>query len=238
MPQHHRAALHLAREDVVVFESRPHLVEHALELRDAFQFALPQLLKHAYARRFVALREHHVEADNGDAVFVEELVQQQCQPVARPRPAALATLLLLLQAFLVDIQDDHARIDSARHRQSQPGVIDNGLEIVEQRNAQKMNRMRKEHGNNRHANRYARQIFSHPVVLKRLCRNGTITPPGRGAHPLRHHAARRAAGIASGSAMRRAILFISLRKTPSSRRPVQRHRGHAGAAPGHQSSCR
>ena len=127
MPQHHRSPLHLAGKDVIVFKLRPHLFEHGLKLRHALQLTQSEAFQHADARGFIALGKHHVETDNGDAVLVEQLVQQQRQPVAWPWPATFAAFFLFLQAFFVDVEDHDPRIDRARHRQPQPRVVNDGF---------------------------------------------------------------------------------------------------------------
>lgn len=102
-------------------------------MRYGLQLFFAELLEHAYAGRFVALGKYHVETDDRDLVFVEQFVEQQGQPVARPRPVAFAALFFLEQAFLVDIEYDDAVIDGTRHGQSQPRIVNNGLETAEQR---------------------------------------------------------------------------------------------------------
>ena len=55
-------------------------------------------------------------------------LDQQRQPVARPREAALAQ-----QACLVDVDDDDLRIAGARLRREQPRVVGDGLQLAEER---------------------------------------------------------------------------------------------------------
>src|SRR5688572_13364780 len=93
--EHDSASLHFSREDVVILELGLHLPEHRLELRHLPQLSRGELLEHADSGGFVALGEHHVEAEHGDLVLVEELVEKERHAVPRPGPPAFAALLPL-----------------------------------------------------------------------------------------------------------------------------------------------
>ena len=120
-------------KDFVVIELWLELLERRLKARDVLHFLLGQLLQHFEARTLVTLREDDVNTDNGDLVVVEQFVEQQRHAIARPRPASLAAFVPLGQAFVVDVENDDARIDGARHGQRQPRVINNCLEPIYQR---------------------------------------------------------------------------------------------------------
>ena len=69
-------------------------------------------------------RPHHVEADQRDAVAHEELVDELGHEMSAPRPVAE-----LAEALLVDVEDDDAPLDAARHGHRQPRVVDQVVEL-------------------------------------------------------------------------------------------------------------
>jgi hypothetical protein len=116
--------------------------------------------EHADARGFVTLGEHHVEPDDRDVVLVEQHVEQHREPVPWPRPAALAPLLLLGQAFFVDVEDDDALLHAARHGEAQPRVVDDRLQVVDERQAVALDGVAEKHDDQREPHDDACEMLS------------------------------------------------------------------------------
>ena len=127
-----------------------------------------KLLQHAQARAVVAFGKYDVEADDGDLVVVEQLVEQERQAVARPRPAAFAAFFLLGEAFFIDVENDDARIYRARHRQRQPRVVNDGLQTLDQRQPVILRRVPEKHEQQDHAQADANHVvFSNRLLCRR-----------------------------------------------------------------------
>ena len=122
--QDHRAALDRRREQAVVVELFPQVAVDLLKRRDRLQILLRQRVEHVDPGARIALRPDHVEAEDPDAVLVEQLVDQLGHQPAAPRPAAD-----LAEALLVDVEDDDAGVDPARHGEAQPRVVDDVVDL-------------------------------------------------------------------------------------------------------------
>ena len=113
--QHNLPIAHFLGKDGIVIQLRPQPVQLALKLLVIAQRLTRQAVEHPDARCLITLGKYHVKAQHLDLVLVKQLVDHQRQAVARPRPAPLPPLFALLETFLVDIQDDYAGINPARH---------------------------------------------------------------------------------------------------------------------------
>ena len=69
-------------------------------------------------------RPHHIEADQRDAMVLEELVKELGHKMSAPRPVAE-----LAKALLVDVEDDDAPLDAARHGHHEPRIVDQVVEL-------------------------------------------------------------------------------------------------------------
>ena len=146
--EHHRASLDRLREQPVIVELRPHLLVEVLEAGDLLQLLLRQLVEGADAGRVVGFREHHVEAHDRELVLVEQLVHEPRHDVARPGPARH-----LLQALLVDVEDDNAAVDGARHGHVEPRVVDDVVQLGDDADAVEPGRVPDEEQRDREADR-------------------------------------------------------------------------------------
>ena len=166
IPHDHVAAFQLPRKEIVEVELRLELAQRRLKRRHALQFPLRKAFQHAHARGFVAFREHHVEADHGDLVLVEQFVHQQREAVARPWPAAFAPEFLLLQAFLVDIQDHHLVVDGAGHGEPEPDIVGKRLERIDQGHPRIFEHVPRKQNKHHHADAGAQEVFFQSLCLR------------------------------------------------------------------------
>src|SRR5712692_9033158 len=127
--ENHGTAAEKIREYRVVVELRAQFLQGRLERPYVLQPGLGQLLEHRQAGALVGLGKHDVQADYEHAVFVEKLLKQGNDLVAAPGPA---TERAGIQAALVDIEDDDAVIDRARHGQPKPVVVDDVVELLDE----------------------------------------------------------------------------------------------------------
>ena len=97
-----------------------------LEAGLVLQGTLRQLLQAGKARAAVRLCKKHVKPDHGHLLALEQLVRKACKLVAPPGPVADA-----LQALLVDIDNDDTLVQRARHGGTQPGVIDDVVQPLQ-----------------------------------------------------------------------------------------------------------
>src|SRR4051794_706007 len=65
--------------------------------------------------------------------MIEQLVEQYGEPVTRPRPPPFAAFFFFGEAFFIGVEDDNARINGARHRKREAGVINDGFKALDQR---------------------------------------------------------------------------------------------------------
>src|SRR4029079_11411245 len=176
--EHDRAALHFLGEQAIELELRCNRLQRGLELSVVLELVLPNRLQHSQAGALVLLREHDVEAHDLSLVLVEQLVEEQSETIAPPGPAPL-----LLQSFLVDVDDDDTRVDAARHGEPQPYVVDDRLQVVDDRNAIPGRGGPDEKQHDQQPQRVAPEVLLHPppfvIPASALCyerpRDGTDT---------------------------------------------------------------
>jgi hypothetical protein len=77
-------------------------------------------LDNAESRGLFRLCKHSVEADDKDAVFVEQLIDEPRHLLPAPGPAPL-----LGKALLVDLYDDDPLVDGVRHGKYEARVVGN-----------------------------------------------------------------------------------------------------------------
>ena len=110
----HRPRLQRLRERRVVVECRLQLIHPVGEAGLVLELRLGQLPQALEAGTFVRLGKDDVEPQQGNLLPVEQFIGQFGQPVAPPGPAPD-----LGQAFFVDVDDDDAFIQCARHSRAQ-----------------------------------------------------------------------------------------------------------------------
>ena len=137
VPEHDRPPLDRPHELRVVVEARPQRRERRLKVRHVLQRAFREAVENPQPAGAIGLGEHDVEAEDRDAVPFEKLVDQAGHDVAAPRPLPE---LGRRQALLVDVEDDDALVDAPRHRQPQPRVVDDAVELVDERDAIELTR--------------------------------------------------------------------------------------------------
>ncbi len=146
--QHRVAVLEGAREHRVVLKLRCEPFQLLAESRVVRQRPVGQSLQDLQPRALVVFGEDHVEAHGAHAVVVEQLIDDACDRVARPGPAAE-----LAQAALVDVDDDDALVDGARERQVQTRVIGDVLELLDEAESHRAGRVQQEGYGQQHAER-------------------------------------------------------------------------------------
>jgi hypothetical protein len=98
-----------------------------LEGRRLLQLTLRQRVERLDTRAQVAFGEDHVETEQRHAVPLEELGHHLGHQPAAPGPAADLT-----QALLVDVEDDDAALDTARHRHADARVVEDVVELPDE----------------------------------------------------------------------------------------------------------
>jgi len=116
----------------VVVELRAQVLQRRLERADVLESRLGQFLEYWHAGTLVGLGKHDVEPDEPHAVLVEEPLQQGDDLVPAPGPAAQRARV---EAALVDVQNDDAVVNCARHGQPQPVIVDDVVELVDEADA-------------------------------------------------------------------------------------------------------
>ena len=124
----HRPPAQRIGQDPVVIEAGAQFAERPLETGFPLELLLANCLQHLEARAFVRFGENHVEPDHGHLVVVGQAPQQLSDRVAPPGPASD-----LGQAFLVDIDDDHLRIDGIRHGEPDTRIVQIGVQRRDER---------------------------------------------------------------------------------------------------------
>jgi hypothetical protein len=105
--------------------------------------------------------------------FVEQRVEQPCHDVARPGPAPH-----FLEALLVDIEYHDALVDRARHGHLQPRVVDDVVELRDERHFVPARRMADEEQHDDEPEDDADEVLLHARSV------GPAEPcAGRGAAP-------------------------------------------------------
>src|SRR2546421_180628 len=91
---------------------------------------------------------------SGDAVPVEQLVDERRHQAAAPWPATD-----LAEAFLVDIEDHDALVDAAGHRQAQARVVDDVVEAGNEADLVEAGGVPSEEQRNREADRDSYKVL-------------------------------------------------------------------------------
>ncbi len=125
--KHDLPALHRRGEAGIVVELCAQSAVGALESRNFLQVAARQRVERIDARAGIAFRPDHVEAEHRHAELVEQLVHHLGHQGAAPGPAAD-----LAEALLVDVEDDDAPVDAARHGHAQARVVDDVVDLVDE----------------------------------------------------------------------------------------------------------
>jgi hypothetical protein len=123
--EHHVACDEGLGEPCIRFVAYPHPGESTGE-RFVPCRRRPELIEELQRRRPLRLRELHVEGDDACPVAVEQRIHEGRQPGSRPGPLPLAR-----EARFVDVHDDDAPIDAARHGEPQAHVVEITLDATE-----------------------------------------------------------------------------------------------------------
>jgi hypothetical protein len=114
-------------EAPVVVELRAQRLKSCLKLGAVLQFAFRQPVQHPQPGALVGFREDHVEAEQGDAVLVEQLPDELRYAIPSPGPTADFP-----KRFLVDVENDDAIVHALRHGETHFGVIDDGVKAIDE----------------------------------------------------------------------------------------------------------
>ena len=127
----------------IVVELGPQTSERALESAGKLGVAADDPFERRQPRARVGLGEQDVESHDCGALSREQFVGKGRHPVAPPWPAAH-----LGEAALVDVDDDDARVQRARHEAAQACVGDREVELGDEAQRQHADGMRAgaEHG--------------------------------------------------------------------------------------------
>ena len=100
----------------------------------------------------IGLGEIDIHRQRAHLIAVEGLAHQGSKLVAWPGPMAFGN-----DAFLVEIDNHHLRIDGAGHGEQHTGVVGGALEVIDQRQGQHAADLQHEHHEHRSGNGEADQ---------------------------------------------------------------------------------
>jgi hypothetical protein len=169
--ENHGAVLHRRGEACIVVQLRAQILERRLKHRRVLQFLLGQRFERLEAGTLVRLGKDDVEADQLDAVLVEQLVHQGGQLVPAPRPAPL-----LCERLLVDIENRDPLVHALRHGQANLRIVDQRVEVVDEGNLVETRGMAEQDQQNQQSEHVAGKILFQEISRNRL---------GFSLHPLR-----------------------------------------------------
>ena len=151
--QHHCAPLHALGEAAVGVQLWRQLAPGGLEGRVVAQAVAGQLAQQAAGRGIEGLGEGDVEADHAHAIVVEQPIEDARQHIAPPGPVAE-----FRQAVFVDVGDDDAPIHRAGRGEIELQVVDQVVELLQQRQAEVAAHMEQEQGNEQGAEEVAQAV--------------------------------------------------------------------------------